>query len=91
MKKLLIAASIMALLVTPAQAGKKTNYLLGGILGGVVLGGILYDHNRRTYVEEQRVYVRPAHQECRTQWYQEWNPHYRMYENVPRTVCYWVQ
>lgn len=77
MKKLLTVLSIAAIMATtaaPAEAGKKTNYILGGVLGGLVLGGILHNNAQAApapqpvYVQPQPIYEQRCWNEARSQW-----------------------
>ena len=91
MKKLLTVlsvAAIMAASAVPAEAGKKTNYILGGILGGIVLGGILHNNAQAAPAPQQPVYVRPQpiyEQRCWSEPRSQWNSYRGGY------VTYYVQ
>ena len=90
MKKLLTILSIAAIMSTsaaPAEAGRKGAYILGGVLGGIVLGGILHN-NAQAAPAPQPVYRRPQpiyEQRCWNEPRSQWNSYQNGY------VTYYVQ
>lgn len=91
MKKLLTVLSIAAIMATtaaPAEAGRKGAYILGGVLGGLVLGGILHNNAQAAPAAPQPVYVRPQpiyEQRCWNEPRSQWNSYQGGY------VTYYVQ
>lgn len=87
----LVACAGIALTPIQAQAGDDAAYLLGGILGGLVLGNAMNRHEHYSpppaayVIEESPEYVRI----CRNQWVNYYDP-YGNYVRGQRRVCEWV-
>jgi len=78
---LAVTVSAVALAPQEAQAGRTGAYIAGGILGGLALGALAYEHNRRYYgYYEPRRYRRAYYPRRRARGYcGRW--HYRCGRN----------
>lgn len=95
MKKTMIAviASIGILASSvPAKAGNDAGYLIGGIIGGLILGEALSNNrHRHHYYDDAYAYERTPQyvRLCRTHWVGYYD-YYGRYREQPRRVCEWV-
>lgn len=95
LKKLMIAVAFVATLMalTPtAQAGNEGAYILGGVIGGLILGEAL-DDNRRPHRHGYPVYVEePVYErQCYTRWVKRWSEYRQAWVRKQKTHCEWVR
>jgi hypothetical protein len=94
MKKLIVAsvAAMVALAPASAMAGDDAAYLLGGIVGGMVLGGIFNNHhdNYNRYEYQQPVYAAPP-PTYRCEWIKvrRWDPYSGRYYYTTEQNCFY--
>lgn len=92
LKRFLMVLGVVSLLLpmpTVAEANDNGAYLLGGIVGGLLLGEALDNHRRYrepVYIEEP-VYEK----QCYTQWVRRWSEYRHAWVSKPQTYCDWVR
>lgn len=95
LKNLMIALALVATLMTVAPAAHADNegaYVLGGVIGGLLLGEVLDNHRHvprhgyPVYVEEP-VYEK----QCYTRWVKRWSEYRQAWVRKQRTYCEWVR
>ena len=95
LKKLMIALGLVAALmvtVPAAHAGNEGAYVLGGVIGGLLLGEAL-DNNRNAPRHGYPVYIEePVYEKrCYTRWVKRWSEYRQTWVRKPRTQCEWVR
>lgn len=99
MKKLLATVALAIGLTTaatvPSHAGDDAAWLVGGIIGGMLLNEGLNHHHHgynRPYRGPVYVYDEPGYRQvCRTVWVREYDPYYDEVMQVPKERCRWVR
>lgn len=94
MKKIIVLLVALALILplAPARADNEGAYILGGVIGGLVLGEILENdrpyrpYGYPVYVEEP-VYEK----QCYTRWVKRWSEHRQAWIRKKKTHCDWVR
>lgn len=92
MKKFIVASLAAAIAFTPvsAMAGEKGAYLLGGIVGGLILSDIFNNHHRHNNYQ-QPVYAAPppAVYDCDVYTVRRWDPYTHSYYYTQERNCYY--
>jgi hypothetical protein len=80
----MVAAFGTTTFTTHAEAKNALPWVVGGVIGGLVLGTILNDHHHRH--ERTPIYVQPQPR-CWIEYRTRWNPYFGYYEQVPVEFC----